>query len=103
MRSHRLDRTYVSPTASTWAGDDLFLVPLLNGTGVDSLSSFDDPVDRDGWHVLDPAGTYETQWNRFAYVRLELEAGLAEPVVESPQPDVVVVRIDTHAIRRSTS
>jgi len=77
-----------------WAGDDLFLVPLLNGTGVDSLSSFNDPVDRQGWRNLDPGNQYEQQWNRFAYIVFRWEPGLPSPIIESPQPDVIVVAVD---------
>ncbi len=80
--------------SAIWAADDLLLVPLLNGVGVDSLSSFNDPVDQEGWRRLDPDGEYEQQWNRFAYVLFRWEPGLPSPIIESPQPDVVVVRVD---------
>lgn len=90
-----LDRIVRSSNpGAVWAGDDLYLVPLLNGTGVNSLSSFNDPVSPEGWRLLDPAGQYEEQWNRFSYIIFRWETGLPAPVVESPAPDVVVVRVD---------
>jgi hypothetical protein len=79
---------------AVWAGDDLYLVPLLNGTGVNSLSSFNDPVSPEGWRTLDPSNQYEERWNRFGYIVFRWEPGLPVPVVESPSPDIVVVGVD---------
>lgn len=90
----RIDQETVSPVGGTWAADDLALVPLLNGVGVNALSSFNDPVNEAGWSILDPAGGYRNQWNRFGYIFFRWEPGLPDPVIENPSPDVVMVRID---------
>ncbi len=90
----RLETTIAEPIRGTWAADDLMVVALLNGVGVNALSSFNDPVDAEGWRTLDPSGTYEDQWNRFAYIYFLWEPGLAEPVIEATYTDILAVRVD---------
>jgi hypothetical protein len=89
-----IDRRLVAPAGGTWAADSVYGVGLLNGQGVDSLSSYNDPVDERGWHVLDPSGRYEGVWNRFGYVVFQWVPGLAEPEIVAPVSDQVFVRAD---------
>ncbi len=77
-----------------WAVDDLYLVPVVNIAGVNSLSSFNDPVSPKGWGVLDPLSEARTTWNRFAYVLFYWRSGTDEVKIEAPSPDVVTVGID---------
>lgn len=90
----RLEATIANPVRGTWAADDLMVSALLNGVGVNALSSFNDPVDAEGWRALDPLGLYEDQWNRFAYIYFLWEPGIAEPEIEATYTDIVAVRID---------
>lgn len=90
----RIDDRLVKPGRGAWAADTIFADGLLNAQGVDSLSSFNDPVSTDGWRVLDPRGRYEDAWNRFAYISFAWEPGLPAPVVEAPIADQLTVRTD---------
>ena len=89
----RVDREIVAPGNGRWAADSLAGVGLLNGQGVNSLSSFNDPVQPAGWQVIDPEKQFEKEWNRFAHIAFTWAAG-AKPIITSPQTDLVVVRID---------
>lgn len=90
----RIDERVVDRGGGTWAADDIYVNGLLNAQGVDSLSSFNDPVDPRGWRVLDPSGRRRDVWNRFAYIRFVWEPGRGRPEIEAPVTDVVVVRAD---------
>jgi hypothetical protein len=90
----RIDRALVASTGGRWATDGLLPNGLLTGQGVNSLSSYNDPVDRVGWQIIDPAMHFEDKWNRFGYIVFQWVPGQAEPVVEAPQNDIVVVSID---------
>jgi hypothetical protein len=89
-----IDETLVRPVNGTWAADDFRLIALLNGNGFDALSSFNDPVDENGWSILDPEGRFETEWNRLGYILFRWAPGRQRPGIENPRTDVVLVRID---------
>ena len=61
---------------------------------MNSLSSFNNPVDTKGWRRLDPHAVYENQWNRFGYISFSWNTTLYEPVIESPAKDYVIVLIN---------
>jgi hypothetical protein len=88
-----LDRTQVAPTHGAWAADSPYVDGLLNGEGVNSLSSFNNPVDEKGWRVLDPHGTYEKQWNRFAYISFDWDPAMKGVRVQNPELDNLIVSI----------
>jgi hypothetical protein len=90
----RINTEIVAPHDGTWAADDIMLVPLVNGNGFDALSSFNDPVNREGWRLLDPMGQYEEEWNRFAYILFAWEPGRGDLTIEAVQADVVRVHAD---------
>lgn len=90
----RLDDRLVGDGNGRWAADDIFVNGLLNGEGVQSLSSFNDPVVPAGWRHLDPGGRQEDQWNRFGYITFDWEPGRSGVLVENPVQDQIVVRID---------
>jgi len=74
-----------------WAVDDLYLVPIVNFQGIDSLSSFNDPVGEKGWGTLDPSGEASFNWNRFAYILFDWNEEAKEPKIVSSAPDVIMV------------
>jgi hypothetical protein len=90
----RIDATIVTPEHENWATDSGDVIPLLNGQGVNSLTSFNDPVDERAWHVLDRRGRYEALWNRYGYIVFQWEPGRRTLKVENPAEDVVLVSID---------
>jgi hypothetical protein len=50
---------------------------------------------RESWMVLDPEERYVQAWNRgTSYIAVLPIVGLAEPIIETPQPDIIVIRID---------
>jgi hypothetical protein len=90
----QVDAIVVAPRHGTWAASDFFADGLLNGEGVDSLSSFNDPVNRQAWEVLDPHHRFERAWNRLGYIGFDWEPGRVVPRITAPLGDVVAVAID---------
>jgi hypothetical protein len=90
----RVDRQVVKPANGTWAADTVYGIGLLNGEGVTSLTSYNDPVDEAGWRVLDPTGRYEGVWNRFGYIIFDWRPGLEQPQITAPVDDQVYVIAD---------
>jgi hypothetical protein len=88
-----IDRQMVAPHQGTWASDSLLANGLLNGQGVNSLSSFNDPVSVTGWRALDATSQYESLWNRFARIVFRWTPG-KDLKIEAPQADLVLVYVD---------
>lgn len=97
-----LDQASVAPTHGTWAADSILVDALLNGEGVNSVSSFNNPVDIHGWEHLDPHRTYEKQWNRFAYINFAWDTHMTGVRVAASAIDHVVVTIDPCSPRLAT-
>lgn len=65
---------------------------VLMESGVDAFNGIQTyPPDR-MWQAIDPAGTYEPQWNRLGHVIWALEPG--EPRLSNPHPDVILGTFD---------
>jgi hypothetical protein len=90
----QIDKTSVAPVHGTWAADTNFADGLLNGEGVNSLSSFNNPVDANGWRRLDPHDTYKTEWNRFGYIVFAWNTRSSRLTVDNPTGDAVRVFIN---------
>jgi hypothetical protein len=90
----RINGRVVAPAHGTWAADSIYADALLNGQGLNSLSSYNDPVDEDAWRILDPRRAYEPEWNRFGYIIFEWQDGAGKPVITNPAPDMVAVKMD---------
>jgi hypothetical protein len=90
----QIDKTSVAPFHGTWAADDIFASGLLNGEGVNSLSSFNNPVDAQGWRKLDPQNTYQNQWNRYGYIVFSWDTNSPFLTVDNPAIDAVKVFIN---------
>jgi hypothetical protein len=78
---------------SIWATDDIYLVSLLNFQGINSLSSFNDPVG-ENWRIIDKSGEFEASWNRFAYINFNWNEDSKQIVITSPYPDVIEVNVN---------
>jgi len=89
-----VDKSIVARDGQNWASDSGDVNALLNAQGVNNLSSYNDPVHKSAWRVLDPRGQYEEQWNRFGYIVFQWEAGRPSLKVENPAEDIVLVTID---------
>ena len=79
-----------------WASDNLPSEALLMANAIPSLSGqqWTGP-SREDWMVLDPEEKHVRAWNRgTSYIAVIPTVGLAEPMVETPQPDIIVIRID---------
>lgn len=90
----KLDRTTIASSDGAWAADSGYVNGLLNAQGVNSLSSFNNPVSARGWRILDPDGKYEVEWNRYAYIIFDWKPGLTQPQMSNPAPDGVIVSAD---------
>jgi hypothetical protein len=97
----RIDKQIVAPQRGTWAADNYAGVGLLNAQGVDSLSSFNDPIDPAGWRVLDPEGRFIPQWNRLAIINFVWRGEGDGPSIEAPDANKVVVVMDPCSRRLS--
>jgi hypothetical protein len=93
-RVRALDASIVGPAHGAWAADTVEANGLLNGQGVNSLSSFNDPVDEKGWHVLDPHNHGELAWNRYGYIVFDWQPKLSGVQIGAPVTDQVYVFID---------
>lgn len=90
----RVDARDVEPRDGRWASDTRYADALLNGQGVNSLSSFNDPVSSEGWRILDPSGAQESSWNRFAFLTFVWDPSSTQPSFELEGEDWVKVHID---------
>lgn len=90
----QIDQTSVAPVHGTWAADSNFTDGLLNGEGVNSLSSFNNPVDANGWRRLDPQGTSQKKWNRYGYIIFAWATHSVGLTIVNPETDVVLVFIN---------
>jgi hypothetical protein len=90
----QIDQTSVAPVHGTWAADTNFVDGLLNGEGVNSLSSFNNPVDANGWRRLDPQDTYKNKWNRYGYIIFAWTTKSHRLTIDNPATDVVHIFIN---------
>jgi hypothetical protein len=65
---------------------------VLMETGVEAFNGIQTYPPTQMWQAIDPAGTYETQWNRLGHVMWLLEPG--EPRWSNPYPDVIMGTFD---------
>jgi hypothetical protein len=98
----QIDRTTVAPFHGTWAADSNFADGLLNGQGVNSLSSFNNPVDAQGWRKLDPQNRFQNQWNRYGYIVFAWDTKSLGLRLDNPAQDVVRVFINPCSRKLST-
>ena len=77
-----------------WAADGVQLGSLLAANGVPAVSGEAWTGPSELWLALDPSGQYEPEWNRaVSVVQFSWDDSLADPVIKSPQPDLVVISV----------
>lgn len=80
----------------TWVGlDDGAVVAVLREAGVPSFSGVQGWPSDEMWDLIDPAGTQESAWNRYAHV-----GWTADPAAEAialPAADALTLRFDSCA------
>lgn len=83
------------PAQGLWATDTFWFGSLLAGNGIPALSGETWTGPSDKWLILDPTGAYENVWNRGVSKTLFVwEPGVTEPILESPYPDDIRIRVD---------
>lgn len=83
------------PASGLWATDTFWFSALLAANGVPALSGETWTGPTSQWRLLDPAGAYEEAWNRgVAKTLFVWESGVTDPIIESPNPDDIRIRID---------
>ena len=77
-----------------WAGNSWELTALLTANGVPGLGGDQWTGPSDAWLVLDPDREYEEAWNRGAsVVGFRWTQAREEPVILSPQADLIIVEV----------
>ncbi len=83
-----------SQKAGVWVGvGGRLTTGVLLETGVEAYNGFQGAPSRAMWKTIDPASTYEFQWNRLA--GLGWAAGHGEPTVSNPAPDQILATFDS--------
>ncbi len=80
------------PTAR-WAAansDDVGFA-VLAASGAPTVTGWDLYPVPQAWHLIDPTDAAETAWNRVANLDLSIDDTVAAPVIQSPQPDLIVI------------
>lgn len=78
----------------TWVGIGGYgVTAVLRETAVESFSGVQAWPSPEMWHALDPAGSNEFVWNRYAHVGWTADP--AAPAISQPAPDAIVLRLDS--------
>jgi hypothetical protein len=75
-------------------GVDFYVRGSLEASGVRFVSGVSRYPNHDAWRILDPKEKYVGAWNRYAHVAFEVGESGKDPVITTPQADVVYVRMD---------
>jgi len=75
-------------------GGDIYLRGSIEASGARFISGISRYPDHASWKILDPKAQYESAWNRYAHVAIEAGEIGSEPVISTPQSDVVIVKVD---------
>jgi hypothetical protein len=90
---------------NSWiASDSPYVSALLVANGAPSLTGYQTSGPNDhAWERLDPARSYEDQWNRGAsFLRMTFSGPTAMPaIVRNPSPDVIEVSVDPCVLAES--
>jgi hypothetical protein len=79
-----------------WTSDTLAMSAILMANGMAAVSGqqWVGP-DADNWHILDPGGEAEEEWNRgAAYIVVIPVPGLPRPLIAAPHLDIIEVQVD---------
>jgi len=79
---------------SAWLATNGDVNTVLVAQGYEPLSGVNLYPDAEGWRILDPTGSAEEIWNRYAHTTWGLVPGQPSPVISLLAPDVVSVTID---------
>jgi hypothetical protein len=75
-------------------GGDAYVRGSLEATGVSLTSGVSRYPDYDYWRVLDPELKYEDSWNRYGHIFVSPGEKDSDPLITSPQSDVIQVVLD---------
>jgi len=75
-------------------GGDIYVRGSIEATGVSFLSGVSRYPNWDAWLILDPTLQYEESWNRYGHLSISVGEKNSEPVISSPQSDVIQIVID---------
>ena len=75
-------------------GGDAYVRGSLEATGVSLTSGVSRYPDYDYWRVLDPELKFEDSWNRYGHIFVSPGEKDSEPLITSPQGDVIQVVLD---------
>ncbi len=75
-------------------GGDVYVRGSLEAAGVSLISGISRYPDYDYWSVLDPELKYEESWNRYGHIFVFPGEKGSQPLITSPQGDVIQVVLD---------
>lgn len=79
---------------SLWTGDNNFASQALLTSGIPTLTSVATYPDLDTWHRVDPDGKYESVYNRYAHIMMELTDEPTSFSLISPDAFTVYLNVD---------
>lgn len=75
-------------------GGDIYVRGAIEASGARFVSGISRYPNHSAWKILDPSGRFESAWNRYAHIAVEVGEPGSTPSISSPQSDVVIVTID---------
>jgi len=73
---------------------DIYVRGTLEASGVPFVSGVSRYPDYEAWRVLDPTLKYEDAWNRYGHIFVSVGEKGADPIISSPQGDVIQIVLD---------
>jgi hypothetical protein len=73
---------------------DIYVRGSIEAAGVSLVSGVSRYPDYEAWKVLDPDLKYEDAWNRYGHIFVSTGEEGSDPVISSPQGDVIQVVLD---------
>lgn len=91
---HQVEKSLGSDIGWLTLGGDVYLRGSIEATGARLVSGISRYPNDESWRILDPQGLYEDVWNRYAHLAFEAGELGSDPVMSTPQADVVYVTVD---------
>ena len=89
-----IQKTFSEEAGWMAVGTDIYVRGTIEATGVSLVSAVSRYPDYEAWRVLDPTLKYEDAWNRYGHIFVSVGEKGADPIILSPQGDVIQIILD---------